>query len=155
MKKRDISDIPTNNCALRARYGVSNQIESNRNIYQLIESIKFHINDIPTLMSCCCWHELNVTVFPFLAARCLGYESKPSSAPINTRFSYNPSVTNNKPITNNYIPAEKPYAYYPTSPNRPSTPLMSEAVSLTNLATSNSIASSSQTQLPPSKYMTT
>ena len=42
IEKRDISDIPTNNCALRARYGVSN-----RNIYQLIESIKFHINDIP------------------------------------------------------------------------------------------------------------
>ena len=46
IKKRDISDIPTNNGLIRARYGVSNQIESNRNIYQLIESIKFHINDI-------------------------------------------------------------------------------------------------------------
>ena len=39
--KRDISDIPINNCALRAHYGVSN-----RKIYQLIESIKFHIIDI-------------------------------------------------------------------------------------------------------------
>ena len=48
IEKRDISDIPTKNCALRARYGVSNRIESNRNIYQLIESIKFHINDITT-----------------------------------------------------------------------------------------------------------
>ena len=49
IEKRDISDIPTNNCALRACYSVSNRIESNRNIYQLIESIKFHINDIPRL----------------------------------------------------------------------------------------------------------
>ena len=48
IEKRDISDIPTKNCALRARYGVSNRIKSNRNIYQLIESIKFHINDITT-----------------------------------------------------------------------------------------------------------
>ena len=37
--KRDISDIPTNNCALRARYGVSNRIESNRNIYISINRI--------------------------------------------------------------------------------------------------------------------
>ena len=28
IEKRDISDIPTKNCALRARYGVSNRIES-------------------------------------------------------------------------------------------------------------------------------
>ena len=27
LKKRDISDIPTNNCALRACYGVSNRIK--------------------------------------------------------------------------------------------------------------------------------
>ena len=46
IEKRDINDMPTTNCALRARYGVSNRIESNRIIYQLIESIKFHINDI-------------------------------------------------------------------------------------------------------------
>ena len=45
-KKRDFNDIPINNCALGACYGVSNRIVSNRNIYQLIESIKFHINDI-------------------------------------------------------------------------------------------------------------
>ena len=41
-RKRDFNDIPINICALRARYGVSNRIVSNRNIYQLIESIKFH-----------------------------------------------------------------------------------------------------------------
>ena len=35
------NDIPINNCALQACYGISN-----RKIYQLIESIKFHINDI-------------------------------------------------------------------------------------------------------------
>ena len=45
-RKRDFKDIPINNCALRAHYGVMNRIVSNRNIYQLIESIKFHINDI-------------------------------------------------------------------------------------------------------------
>ena len=45
--KRDINDIPINNCA-RARYGVWNRIESNRKIYRLIESIKFYINDITT-----------------------------------------------------------------------------------------------------------
>ena len=47
-KYRDINDNPINNCALRARYGVSNRIASNQKIYQLIESIKFHINDINT-----------------------------------------------------------------------------------------------------------
>ena len=45
-KKRDINHIPINNCTLRARYGLSNRVESNRKIYQLIKSIKFHINDI-------------------------------------------------------------------------------------------------------------
>ena len=45
-KKRDFNDIPTNNYALQACYSISNQIESNRKIYQLIKSIKFHINDI-------------------------------------------------------------------------------------------------------------
>ena len=49
--KRDINDIPINNRALRAHYGVSNRIESNRKIHQLIESIKFHINDITTFIS--------------------------------------------------------------------------------------------------------
>ena len=42
-KKRNINDILINNCARQAHYGVSNRI-----IYQLIESIKFHINDITT-----------------------------------------------------------------------------------------------------------
>ena len=45
-KKGDINYILLHNCALRALYGVSNRIEPNRNIYQLIELIKFHINDI-------------------------------------------------------------------------------------------------------------
>ena len=45
-KKRDINDIPINNCALGVCYGVPNRIISNRKIYQLIESIEFHINDI-------------------------------------------------------------------------------------------------------------
>ena len=45
-KKGDINDIPINNCALQACFGISNRIESIRKIYQLIESIKFHINDI-------------------------------------------------------------------------------------------------------------
>ena len=48
-KKRDINDIPINNCALWACYGVSNWVKSNRKIYQLIESIKDHINDITNL----------------------------------------------------------------------------------------------------------
>ena len=45
-RKRDINDIPINNCALRACYGVWNRIEPSQNIYQLIKSIKFNINDI-------------------------------------------------------------------------------------------------------------
>ena len=45
-KKGDINDIPMKNFALRACYGISNRIASNQKIYQLIESIKFHINDI-------------------------------------------------------------------------------------------------------------
>ena len=45
-KKRDINDIPINNCALRACYGISKRIES-KNIS--IESIKFHFNDITSL----------------------------------------------------------------------------------------------------------
>ena len=47
-QKRDINDIPMNICAIRACYGKSNRIEANRKINQLIESIKFHINDITT-----------------------------------------------------------------------------------------------------------
>ena len=43
---KGISMTSINKCALRAHYGVSNRIESNRKIYQFIESIKFHINDI-------------------------------------------------------------------------------------------------------------
>ena len=35
---------------LRARYGVSNRIASNRKKDQLIESIKFHVNDITRTM---------------------------------------------------------------------------------------------------------
>ena len=53
-RKRDINDIPIINCALRARYGVSNSIEPNRNVYQLIESIKLHNNDITILQPPTC-----------------------------------------------------------------------------------------------------
>ena len=45
-KKRDIKDIPICNCALWGRYGISNRVESNWKVYQLIALIKFHINDI-------------------------------------------------------------------------------------------------------------
>ena len=54
-RKRDIIDIPINNCALRARYGVSNRTESKYISINQIDkisyqwhhsSIKFHINDI-------------------------------------------------------------------------------------------------------------
>ena len=41
-----LSNYKVINCAQRARYGLSNRIESYRKIYRLIESIKFHINDI-------------------------------------------------------------------------------------------------------------
>ena len=48
-RKRDINDIPINNSSLSSVtvYQIeSNRIEPNQNMYQLIESIKFHINDI-------------------------------------------------------------------------------------------------------------
>ena len=41
-----LSNYKVINCAQRARYGVPNRIELYRKIYWLIESIKFHINDI-------------------------------------------------------------------------------------------------------------
>ena len=46
IEKRDINYIPIDSCALRACYSVSNRIESNKKICQLIESIKFHTNNI-------------------------------------------------------------------------------------------------------------
>ena len=41
IEKRDISDIPTNNCALRARYGVSNRIESKYISINRIDKISY------------------------------------------------------------------------------------------------------------------
>ena len=41
IEKRDISDIPTNNCALQARYGVLNRIESKYISINRIDKISY------------------------------------------------------------------------------------------------------------------
>ena len=41
IKKEDINDCPINNCALRARYGISNRIESKNISINRIDKISY------------------------------------------------------------------------------------------------------------------
>ena len=43
-KKRDINDIPINNCALRARYGESNRIVSKNISINRIDKISYQLH---------------------------------------------------------------------------------------------------------------